>query len=50
MEGGLGLKDFRLQERASGLAALNSLLNTRSCKAFFLLKYFYGFELSSLWP
>ena len=42
------LKGFRLQGRASSLAALNSLLNTRSCKAFFLLKYFCGFQLSSL--
>ena len=49
-EGGLGLKDFRLQLRASRLAALVSLLNTRSCKAFFLLKYFCGFQLSSLRP
>ena len=44
------LKGFRLQGRASRLAALNSLLNTRSCKAFFLLKYFCGIQLSSLRP
>jgi len=47
-EGGLGLKDFRLQGRASRLAALHSLLNTR--KAFFLLKYICSFQLSILRP
>ena len=47
-EGGLGLKDLRLQGRASRPATLNSLLNTPSFKAFLLLNYFCDFQLSSL--
>ena len=49
-DGGLGLKDFRLQGRASRLAALYTILNSRNCKAFFLLKYFCGVQLSRLRP
>lgn len=41
-------KRFPIAGRTSRLAALHSLLNTRSCKAFFFLKYFRGFQLCSL--
>ena len=47
-DGGLGLKEFRLQGRASRLAALYNILNSRGCKAFFLLKYFCGVQLSRI--
>jgi len=47
-DGGLGLKDFRLQRGASRLAALYNILNSRSWRVFFFLSIFVVFNCLGL--
>ena len=47
--GGLGLRDFRSQGQALRLATLVRTIFNRQSKCFFLLKYFCGAQLASIW-
>ena len=49
-DGGLGLTDFACQSRSFRLAAFVNVLQDSSAKAFFLVKYFCGFQLASIRP